>query len=87
MQVRRGRERGEAQGGLELGSFDNCLIAEELAAGCSGISTCMEVNTLAEVPIVVAGNDDQKERFLAPMTESLRFASYAVTEPGAGKYR
>ncbi len=71
-------------GGLGLGSFENCLIAEELAGGCSGIYTCMEVNTLAQAPILVAGTPDQKERFLAPMMETLSFASYAVTEPDAG---
>jgi acyl-CoA dehydrogenase len=74
----------EAYGGLGLGAFENCLIGEELAAGCSGIYTCMEVNTLAEAPLVVAGTDAQKKRFLAPMMEELRFASYAITEPDAG---
>jgi acyl-CoA dehydrogenase len=74
----------EGYGGPGLGTFENCLIAEELAAGCSGIYTSMEVNTLAEAPLIVAGNEEQKRRFLAPMTESLRFASYAVTEPDAG---
>lgn len=74
----------EEYGGLGLGSFENCLIAEELAAGCSGIYTSMEVNTLAEAPVVVAGTDEQKKRFLTPLTEELRFASYAVTEPDAG---
>jgi acyl-CoA dehydrogenase len=32
----------------------------------------------------VAGTDAQKKRFLAPMMEELRFASYAITEPDAG---
>jgi len=71
-------------GGLGLGVFEGCLLAEELAAGCSGIYACLEVNTLAQAPLIVAGSDDQKKRFLTPMTEELQFASYAVTEPGAG---
>lgn len=74
----------EEYGGLGLGTFENCLIAEELAAGCSGIYASMEVNTLAEAPVVLAGTDEQKKRFLTPLTEELRFASYAVTEPDAG---
>ena len=74
----------EEYGGLGLGAFENCLIAEELAGGCSGIYTCMEVNTLAQAPILVAGTEAQKQQFLAPMTESLSFAAYAVTEPDAG---
>jgi acyl-CoA dehydrogenase len=44
----------------------------------------MEVNSLAEAPLIVAGTDDQKKRFLTPMTEKLTFAAYAVTEPNAG---
>jgi acyl-CoA dehydrogenase len=74
----------EAYGGPGLGAFENCLIAEELAAGCSGIYASMEVNTLAQAPVVLAGSEDQKERFLAPMTRELTFAAYAVTEPDAG---
>ncbi len=74
----------EEYGGLGLGVFEGCLIAEELAAGCSGIYASMEVNTLAQAPLIVAGSEDQKRRFLAPMTESLQFAAYAITEPDAG---
>ncbi len=74
----------EEYGGLGLGVFEGCLIAEELAAGCSGIYASMEVNTLAQAPLIVAGSEDQKRRFLAPMTESLTFAAYAITEPDAG---
>ncbi len=71
-------------GGAGLGVFEGCLIAEEIAAGCTGIGTAMEANTLAEAPVIVAGNDDQKKRYLAPMTKEFRFAAYCVTEPDAG---
>ena len=33
-------------GGLGLGTFDSCLITEELAYGCSGIQTAIEANSL-----------------------------------------
>jgi acyl-CoA dehydrogenase len=71
-------------GGLSLGCLDACLIAEESAWGCSGIGTAMEANGLAEAPIIMFGTDEQKKRFLAPMTEELQLAAYCVTEPGAG---
>ncbi len=71
-------------GGLGLGVLDGTFIAEELAAGCTGISTAMEANGLAQAPVIVAGNDDQKKRFLTPLVEELKFAAYGVTEPGAG---
>ncbi len=71
-------------GGLGLGVFDSCLIAEETAWGCTGIGTAIEANGLAEAPVIVAGNYEQKKEFLTPMTEELTMAAYCVTEPGAG---
>src|SRR5579885_489266 len=71
-------------GGLGLGVLDEAIIAEELAYGCSGIETAMFVNSLATAPVAVAGNDDQKKHFLGKLTAELSFASYCVTEPGAG---
>ncbi len=74
----------EEFGGLGLGVFEGCVIAEEIAAGCSGIGTPMEANNLAEAPIIVGGTEDQKRRWLTPMTEEFRLAAYCVTEPNAG---
>jgi acyl-CoA dehydrogenase len=74
----------EAYGGLGLGVLEGCLIAEETAWGCTGISTAMEANTLAECPVIVAGSEDQKKKWLTPMIEECLFAAYCVTEPGAG---
>ena len=74
----------EAYGGAQLSCLDACLIAEEIAAGCTGIGTAMEANGLAIAPVVLAGTEEQKERFLKPMTEKLIFAAHCVTEPDAG---
>lgn len=71
-------------GGLGLGVLEECLISEEIGWGCTGVGTTTTCNTLAIAPVIVAGNDDQKKRFLAPLTEEFSFCSYAVTEPGAG---
>ena len=74
----------ESLGGAGLGVFEGCLIAEEIAWGCTGIGTAMEANTLAEAPVIVAGSDDQKKRYLTPMVKEFKFAAYCVTEPDAG---
>lgn len=74
----------EEYGGMGLGSFEGCMIAEEIASGCTGIGTAMEANNLAEAPVIIAGTDEQKKKFLLPMTEELKFAAYCVTEPQAG---
>ena len=74
----------ESCGGMELGSLDGCIIGEELMWGCTGIGTAIEANSLAEAPLVVAGTDAQKKKYLGRMMDEFLFASYAVTEPNAG---
>lgn len=71
-------------GGLGLGAFEGCLLAEELGYGCTGISTAIAANDLAEAPLIVAASDAVKKKFLAPMVEEFKMAAYCVTEPGAG---
>lgn len=71
-------------GGAGLGSLAGSLISESLAYGCSGIQTAAEGNILAESPIVLAGNDFQKKKYLGRMTEEPLMAAYCVTEPCAG---
>jgi acyl-CoA dehydrogenase len=64
--------------------IDGCVIGEELAYGCSGIGTAIEANTLAQMPVILAGNDAQKKKYLGRMTEAPLKCAYGVTEPGAG---
>ncbi|MBY8997012.1 MAG: acyl-CoA dehydrogenase family protein [Candidatus Thorarchaeota archaeon] len=71
-------------GGLGLGSIEQCITVEEMAAGCAGMTTSIYVNTLGAEPILVAGTDEQKEKYLRPLTEDLKFASFACSEPGMG---
>lgn len=71
-------------GGLGLGVLEGAMITEELAYGCTGICTALEANSLASAPVIVAGNDEQKQEFLGQLTAAPKFAAYCVTEPGAG---
>ena len=64
---------------------DGCVIAEELAYGCSGIQTAMEANTLAQMPVILAGNDFQKKKYLGRMTEEPLKCAYGVSGAGAGR--
>ncbi|CAO2600490.1 Medium-chain specific acyl-CoA dehydrogenase, mitochondrial [Lemmus lemmus] len=71
-------------GGLGLGTFDACLITEELAYGCTGVQTAIEANSLGQMPVILAGNDQQKKKYLGRMTEQPMMCAYCVTEPSAG---
>ncbi|XP_072704349.1 medium-chain specific acyl-CoA dehydrogenase, mitochondrial-like isoform X2 [Ciconia boyciana] len=74
----------ESCGGLGLGSFEACLITEELAYGCTGVQTAIEANSLGQMPVIIAGNEQQQKKYLGRMTEEPMMCAYCVTEPGAG---
>lgn len=73
----------EEYGGLGLGLFEEILVQEELAWGCSGVSTAIGVNALAVLPIIIAGNEEQKETYLGRLVNG-DLAAYCATEPEAG---
>lgn len=70
--------------GPEMTCLDSSLIMEEIFTGCTGIGTAIDANGLSQYPVIFAGNDFQKKKFLEPMTKELMFSSFAVTEPEAG---
>ncbi|XP_046976817.1 probable medium-chain specific acyl-CoA dehydrogenase, mitochondrial isoform X2 [Vanessa cardui] len=71
-------------GGLNMGIFDGCMVAEELAYGCTGIMTAMEASGLGQTPVILAGNKEQQKKYLGRLIEEPLVAAYGVTEPGAG---
>jgi acyl-CoA dehydrogenase len=74
----------EKYGGAGLASFETTLITEELAFGCAGMTTTTLSNGLATIPLLIAGTEEQKEHFFTMLTSKLTFASFDLTEPGAG---
>lgn len=74
----------EEYGGPGLKLLEECLVAEELAWGCAGISTSITVNALAALPILVGGNPEQKKKYFTRLTREKQLASYCVSEPAAG---
>jgi acyl-CoA dehydrogenase len=71
-------------GGPGLGMLDTSLIAEELNYGCAGITNAIAANDLATLPLLIAGNDEQKRTYLGALVKKLTFCAFAITEPGAG---
>jgi acyl-CoA dehydrogenase len=71
-------------GGSGLGLVEQCLIVEELARGCAGMTTSIIANCLALEPIILGGSAEQRTRFLAPFCASYNLASFCLTEPGGG---
>jgi acyl-CoA dehydrogenase len=71
-------------GGMGYGALQSAIIAEELGTACAGISITILVNGLALTPIVLAGTEQQKEKFLRPVAEGAKLAAFCLTEREAG---
>jgi acyl-CoA dehydrogenase len=71
-------------GGLGLNAFDGMLVAEELNRGCTGIGTSLCANGLGAGPVIIAGSDEQKAKWLPPLVESPILCSFGLSEPDAG---
>src|SRR5215216_5498736 len=74
----------EEFGGLGLNAFDGMLVGEELNRGCSGIGTSIGANGLGAGPVIIAGTDDQKAKWLPPLLEEPILCSFGLSEPEAG---
>ena len=73
----------EEYGGLGLDSVAVPATFEELGRGCAGVATSMAANSLATAPVLLAGNEEQKQRWCDVLNNG-GLAAFALTEPGAG---
>jgi acyl-CoA dehydrogenase len=71
-------------GGLGLSAFDGMLVGEELNWACTGIGTSIGANGLGAGPVIIAGSDEQKAKWLPPLVESPILCSFGLSEPEAG---
>jgi alkylation response protein AidB-like acyl-CoA dehydrogenase len=75
----------ERYGGGGLGTFEACVVLEELARGCmaSAIVAQMFLNGPPRA-LAVVGSDEQRERLLPGVAAGTRYFAIAMTEPQAG---
>ncbi|CAD5230261.1 unnamed protein product [Bursaphelenchus okinawaensis] len=71
-------------GGLDMDLVSNSIVAESMGYGCTGIGTALNANDLACTPLLLAGSQEIKKKFLGRLVEEPLVASYCVTEPNAG---
>ncbi len=79
-----GADVPEEYGGLGLDKVSSALIAEKMSrAGGFSISHGAHVG-IGSLPIVLFGNEDQKQKYLPALATGEKLAAYALTEPGSG---
>ncbi|WP_419393503.1 acyl-CoA dehydrogenase family protein [Cytobacillus praedii] len=74
----------EEYGGLGLDKVSSALIAEKMSiAGGFSITHGAHVG-IGSLPIVLFGNEDQKQKYLPALATGEKIAAYALTEPSSG---
>ena len=71
-------------GGANLSRLDAAMVFEELAAGCTSTAAYISIHNMASWMIDRFGSDALRRRLLPDLASMRRFASYCLTEPGAG---
>ncbi|MBZ5498162.1 MAG: acyl-CoA dehydrogenase family protein [Acidobacteriia bacterium] len=64
--------------------FNMVLVTEELSRACGGIALSFAGTALGALPIIIAGDEGQKRRFLPDIAAGRKLAAFALTEPQAG---
>lgn len=79
-----GADVPEQYGGLGLDKIASALIAEKMSkAGGFGITHGAHVG-IGSLPIVLFGNEEQKQKYLPRLASGELIAAYALTEPSSG---
>ena len=74
----------EEFGGTGLTRQDAAVIFEALSTGCVSTSAYISIHNMAAWMIDRFGNEEQRSRYLPKLFTMKHFASYCLTEPGAG---
>ncbi|HET7727764.1 MAG TPA: acyl-CoA dehydrogenase family protein [Candidatus Limnocylindrales bacterium] len=75
----------ERWGGAGMDTLSYAIAVEEIGRVWGSLGLIVAAHTsLGCGPLLLAGTDEQKERFLAPMASGRVLGAYGLTEPGAG---
>ena len=74
-------EEYEGFGGKVL---DLVIMMEELSRVDSGIALALGGTGLGMYPILLSGNEEQKQKYLPPIADGAKLAAFALTEANAG---
>jgi alkylation response protein AidB-like acyl-CoA dehydrogenase len=74
----------EEYGGSGADLLSCCIVGEELARVCANSSLIFVVQKLAAYPIVIAGSEETKRKYLPPVASGEKLAAFCLTEREAG---
>jgi alkylation response protein AidB-like acyl-CoA dehydrogenase len=71
-------------GGLGETLLTNCLMIEEVSRVCATSGLVLAVQALGSLPLLLAGSDEQKRRWIPGLASGASLDAFALTEAGAG---
>ena len=74
----------EEYGGLGGGCFEIVLALEQLARGCVGVATSYAASALGIFPVMIAGSEEMKQKYLPSIASGEKWAAFGLTESNAG---
>jgi alkylation response protein AidB-like acyl-CoA dehydrogenase len=74
----------EEFGGAGADALATCIVIEEVARACASSSLIPAVNKLGSMPLILAGSEDLKKRYLTRLAANDGMFSYCLSEPEAG---
>lgn len=74
----------EEYGGQGYGVSENMLVAEQFCRTDSGLGTCLILANFGSEIILRGGSEEQKRRYLLPLTKGEAISAAAFTEPDRG---
>ena len=74
----------EEYGGGAMGCLALSLVQEEIAYACAATATNYGATPLGGLPIVIAGTEEQRKKYLPRLATGEITAAYSLSEPGAG---
>jgi len=75
----------ESYGGSDIGHIAAATVLEEISAADAACGTILSVtNSVACMPILKYGSEEQKQQFLKPLASGQALGLFCLTEPHAG---
>jgi alkylation response protein AidB-like acyl-CoA dehydrogenase len=71
-------------GGVGADALATAIVIEEVARVCASSSLIPAVNKLGTMPLLLAGSEELKQRYLPPVARGEAMFSYCLSEPEAG---
>lgn len=71
-------------GGAGADALATAIVIEEVARACASSSLIPAVNKLGTMPLLLAGSEELKRRYLPPVARGDALFSYCLSEPEAG---